>query len=221
MFIGHYGVSFAIKAREKSIPLWVLFIAVQFLDVFWGIFVLLGIERVRIVPGFTATNPLDLYYMPYTHSLLGALFWSVLGFGLYRFVTSVRGSIGAKTMAAVFVGLAVFSHWILDLVVHSPDLALYDETYKMGLGLWNYPVIAFALEIAILFGGMFLYMRSTTAANAIGKYGMPVLGLILIAVQSIVFFGPPPSSPNAAAATALIAYFLFAAAAFWLERQRN
>lgn len=221
MFIGHYGVSFAIKAREKSIPLWVLFIAVQFLDVFWGTFVLLGIEKVRIVPGFTATNPLDLYYMPYTHSLLGALFWSVLGFGLYRFVVSVRGGTGSKTMAAVFVGLAVFSHWVLDLIVHSPDLALYDETYKMGLGLWNYPVIAFALEIAILFGGMFLYMRSTTAVNAIGRYGMPVLGIVLIAAQSVVFFGAPPSSPNAAAVTALIAYFLFAAAAFWLERQRN
>jgi hypothetical protein len=221
MFIGHYGISFAIKARERSLPLWLLFIAVQFLDVFWGIFVFLGIEKVRIVPGFTATNPLDLYYMPYTHSLLGALLWSVLGFGLYRFVVSVRGDVGPKTVAAVFVGLAVFSHWILDLVVHSPDLPLYDETYKMGLGLWNYPVIAFALEIALLFGGMYLYMRSTTAANAIGRYGMPVLGIVLIAVQSVVFFGAPPSSTNGAAATALIAYFLFAAAAYWLDRQRN
>jgi hypothetical protein len=225
MFIGHYGVSFAIKAREKSIPLWVLFVAVQFLDVFWAIFVLLGIEKVRIVPGFTATNPLDLYYMPYTHSLLGALLWSVLGFGLYRFVVSVReegsGDGRLKTAAAVLVGLAVFSHWILDLVVHNPDLALYDNTYKMGLGLWNYPVISFALEIVILFGGMYLYMRSTTAANAIGKYGMFVLGIVLIAIQSVVFFGAPPSSPNAAAVTALIAYLLFAAAAFWLERQRS
>src|ERR1044071_5369324 len=136
MFIGHYGVSFAIKSRETSIPLWVLFIAVQFLDVFWAIFVPLGIEKVRIVPGFTATNPLDLYYMPYTHSLLGALFWSVLGFGIYRFVLSVRGSsengADGRTMAAVLVGLAVFSHWILDLVVHRPDLALYDDTYKIG-----------------------------------------------------------------------------------------
>jgi len=221
MFIGHYGVSYAIKSRDKSIPLWVLFMAVQFLDVFWAIFVPLGIEKVRIVPGFTATNPLDLYYMPYTHSLLGAILWSVLGFGLYRFVVSVRGADGAKTMAAVLVGLAVFSHWILDLIVHRPDLSLYDDTYKMGLGLWDYPVIAFALEIVILFGGMFLYMRSTTASNAIGKFGMPVLGLVLIAVQSMVFFGAPPSSASSAAVTALGAYVLFAAAAFWLERQRT
>jgi hypothetical protein len=185
---------------------------------------------VRIVPGFTATNPLDLYYMPYTHSLLGALFWSVIGFGLYRFVISVRAdtgrgasanSSGWRTAAALLVGLAVFSHWILDLVVHNPDLALYDDTYKVGFGLWNYPAVSFALEIIVLFGGMYLYMRSTTAANAIGKYGMPVLGVLLIAAQSVVFFGAPPSSPTAAALMALVAYFIFAAAAFWLERHRN
>ena len=72
MFVGHYSVSFAGRAADRTVPLWVLFVAVQLLDVFWGIFVLLGIERVRIVPGITATNPLDLYYMPYTHSLVAA-----------------------------------------------------------------------------------------------------------------------------------------------------
>ncbi len=73
MFVGHYGVSFAAKRGEKTIPLWTLFIAVHLLDVFWGAFVLLGIEKVRIVPGITASNPLDLYYMPYTHSLVAAV----------------------------------------------------------------------------------------------------------------------------------------------------
>ena len=73
MVVGHYGPSFAGKAIQRTIPLWVLFVAVQLLDVFWSIFVLLGIEKVRIVPGITKTNPLDLYYMPYTHSLPAAL----------------------------------------------------------------------------------------------------------------------------------------------------
>jgi hypothetical protein len=77
MFVGHYGVSFAVKAIDQRIPLWTLFIAVQLLDVFWAPFVLLGIEKVRIVPGITASNPLDLYYMPYTHSLLASALWSV------------------------------------------------------------------------------------------------------------------------------------------------
>ena len=78
MFVGHYSASFAAKAADQRIPLWLLFIAVQFVDVMWAIFVLLGIEKVRIVPGITASNPLDLYYMPYTHSLIGAVGWAVL-----------------------------------------------------------------------------------------------------------------------------------------------
>jgi hypothetical protein len=215
MFIGHYGVSFAVKSADKSIPLWVVFIAVQLLDVFWGVFVLAGIEKVRIVPGFTATNPLDLYYMPYTHSLIGTLFWSVIGIAAYKVARK------STTASSLLVGIAVFSHWVLDLVVHRPDLALYDDTYKIGLGLWNFPAIAFGLEIILLFGGMFLYLRSTTAVSAIGKYGMLVFGLVLIAVQTYVFFGEPPSSASATAITALIAYFAFAGIAFWLERQRS
>jgi hypothetical protein len=221
MFIGHYGVSFAIKAVDRSIPLWVLFIAVQLVDVLWGVFVLTGVEKVRIVPGITATNPLDLYYMPYTHSLVGALCWSAVGVGAYWLFQKKPGATDWQIAPALLVGLAVFSHWILDLIVHRPDLPLYDDTFKMGFGLWNFPAIAFGLEIILLFGGMFLYMRSTTAANAIGKLGMPVLGLLLIAAQSVVFFGAPPTSPASTALTALVAYFLFASVAFWLERQRH
>src|SRR5213593_4161234 len=99
MFVGHYGVSFAAKKAEPSIPLWVLFIAVQLLDVLWAPFVLLGIEKVRIVPGITASNPLDLYYMPYTHSLVGAIGWSVVAFLAYRLVVPT-----APPRAAPIVG---------------------------------------------------------------------------------------------------------------------
>jgi membrane-bound metal-dependent hydrolase YbcI (DUF457 family) len=215
MFIGHYGVSFALKSADKSIPLWLLFVAVQFLDVLWSIFIMTGIEKVRIVPGITATNPLDLYYMPYTHSLVGALVWSAVAFAIYKF--------GRKSLTntALWVGAAVFSHWLLDLIVHRPDLALYDDSYKIGFGLWNYPAIAFALEIVLLFGGMIIYLRSTTANSAVGRYGMPVFGIVLILVQSYVFFGPTLSSPAAAALIAITCYVAFAGIAFWLERQRS
>src|SRR5688500_11612764 len=130
MFVGHYGVSFAAKKADDSIPLWVLFLAVQLLDVVWAPLVLLGVEKVRIVPGFTATNPLDLYYMPYTHSLVAASLWSVAAALAYRRIARSAGS-----WAAMTVGLAVFSHWPLDLVVHTPDLPLYDNALKVGLGL--------------------------------------------------------------------------------------
>ena len=216
MFVGHYGVSFVAKRADNTIPLWVLFIAVQLLDVFWSGFVLLGFEQVRIVPGFTASNPLDLYYMPYTHSLVGALFWSVAAHVVYK---AVRRS-GASNRAAALVALAVFSHWFLDLIVHRPDLPLYDDTLKMGLGLWNYRVPAFLLEVAILFGGMLLYLRSTTATTRFGRWGFPVFGVLMLAIQAGAFFGPPPGAEWVAAVEALVLYIVFAAIAGWLERAR-
>ena len=208
MFVGHYGVSFAAQRMNRRIP---LFIAVQFLDVLWAPLILLGIEKVRIVPGITASNPLDLYYMPFTHSLLAAVLWSAVGYGLYRLW---RGPVGG---AAALVGLTVFSHWILDFVVHRPDLPLYDNTAKVGLGLWDQPVLAFSLEAALLFGGMSLFLRGRPRR----KTGMMIFGIIMLALQAVVFFGPPPVSDSAAAATALLSYGLFAVFVAWWERRHS
>jgi len=219
MFIGHYGVSYAAKAVNKQIPLWLLFIAVQLVDVAWAILVPLGIEKVRIVPGITATNPLDLYYMPYTHSLVGAALWSLLAYGAYR-LWAGQGN-ARPHRAALIVALAVFSHWLLDLIVHRPDLPLYDDQYKLGLGLWNYPAPGLLLEIALLAGGMWLYLRATRGQGFGARYGMPLLGAVMLATQAIVFFGPPPPNAPALAATALIGYLGFAAAAHWLEKKRR
>jgi membrane-bound metal-dependent hydrolase YbcI (DUF457 family) len=216
MFVGHYGPSFAIKSLRPAVPLWLLFIAVQFVDVLWAVLVLLGVEKVRIVPGITASNPLDLYYMPYTHSLVAAILWSVA----VAFVVWLLRRVATRS-AAVWIGVAVFSHWILDFLVHRPDLPLYDDTLKIGLGLWNYPVVALSLEAALLFGGMILYLRVTTPINAIGRVGPPLFGVVMLAIQSYIFFGPPPVSPAAAAITALVSYVVFAVLAEWLGRQRR
>jgi len=210
MFVGHYGVSFAAKKLEPELPLWLLFIAVQLLDVLWAPFVLLGIEKVRIVPGFTATNPLDLYYMPYTHGLVAALGWSVVAALAYRFLAR-----GASRRAATIIGIAVFSHWVLDFLVHRPDLPLYDNTAKVGLGLWNLPALALGLEAASLFGGMWLFLK----LGPVRRTAFLVFGVIMLAIQVYVFFGPPPSSANAAAATAIVAYALFAFIIRVLERK--
>ena len=200
MFVGHYGVSFAAKRSAASVPLWVLFIAVQLLDVAWAPLVLLGVEKVRIVPGITASNPFDLYYMPYTHSLVAALLWSAGAFVVYRLAMPEGNT------AALVVAGAVFSHWVLDFVVHRPDLPLYDNSAKVGLGLWNLPALAFALEAALLFGGMWLYFRTGVAR----RIATAAFGLIMLAIQAYVFFGPPPASDKAAAATAILAYVVFA-----------
>jgi hypothetical protein len=211
MFTGHYGPSFAAHAldEDKRLPLWLLFIAVQFVDVLWAIFVLLGIEKVRIVPGITASNPLDLDYMPYTHSLVGALGWSLLAFMVCQMVPRLRGARTGLILAA-----AVFSHWILDLVVHRPDLSLYDSVYKMGFGLWNYRVPAFLVEMAVLFGGAALYLKT------VPRKGHVILFVAALAVLQFVgtFVFPPPPSDRAEAMMALFFYFLLAAIAAWVER---
>lgn len=215
MFVGHYGPAFAAVAARKTIPLWIAFIAVQLVDVLWAIFVLLGVEKVRIVPGITFTNPLDLYYMPYTHSLIGAAAWAVTAGIIYYSFRKVDGR-----SAAVIVGAAVFSHWLLDWVVHRPDLPLYDNAFKVGLGLWNYPAFAFLLELAILFGGIYLYLKATQSVSHRGRHGVVSFGSLMLVVQYIAFFGHRPTSAKAAAATALILYFVLAAVAYWLETQR-
>jgi len=208
MFVGHYGVSFAAKRMEGSIPLWLLFLAVQFLDVLWAPLVLVGVEKVRIVPGITASNPLDLYYMPYTHGLVAALLWSVAAGLAYRFVARP-----SDPRPALVVGMAVFSHWILDFVVHRPDLPVYDNAAKIGLGLWNRPALAFGLEATLLLGGMALCLarrpRRTIETLA--------FGLVMLGIQAYIFFGPPPASDRAAASTALGAYAIFALLIWWLQ----
>ena len=216
MFVGHYGPSFAIKAIRPAIPLWLLFVAVQLVDVAWAILVILGIEKVRIVPGITASNPLDLYYMPYTHSLVAAVLWALAAIVLCKPLRGVR-----NWSSAAWTGAAVFSHWLLDWLVHRPDLPLYDNTMKVGLGIWNYPAIALSLEALLLFGGMIMYLRRTKAINATGRFGPPVFGVVMLAIQGYIFFGPPPTSPVAAAITALVSYAVFAAVAQWLDRQRH
>ena len=89
-------------------------------------------------------SPLVLYDMPWTHSLPGAFAWSLGGALLARYLLKV------PWRAAVFIGLVVFSHWLADLLVHRPDLLLWPEGPKVGLGLWNAPVAEQAVEIGLL-----------------------------------------------------------------------
>lgn len=219
MFMGHYGVSFAVHKAGRQIPLWLLFIAVQFLDVLWAVFVLAGIEKARIVPGITASLPLDLYSMPYSHSLVAAAAWSsAAGLG---YAWAARSSQTRVGLPSALVGLAVFSHWLLDLVVHRPDLPFYDNVHKVGFGLWNDPVTALLLEALLFVGGLWLYLRSTTGATWGGKHGMFVFGAGVVGVHAVALFGPPPAGPRAAAVTFLCTYLILAGAVAWLEKKRT
>ena len=213
MFVGHYGVSYAAKAQTPHVPLWVWFIAVQWLDVVWSLLVLLGIEKMRVVPGFTEANAYELYYMPYTHSLPGAL---VLSLVLGVIVAAVTP--GARGKVVAWVAAAAFSHWVLDLIVHTPDLPLYDDSAKVGLGLWRHVAVSFPLELIILVAGAWFYARHATFAGARGR-GIYWGFVALLAVAQVYGnFGPPPLSPANMGMTALFFYALLALLAGVVER---
>ena len=127
----------------------------------------------------------------------------------------------------MFVGhyaaaLAVFSHWIFDLIMHTPDMPLWtDDSIKLGLGLWNNAAASYALEAVLLIGALWLYLRATQATSAIGKYGMPVFIALLLLVNIINIYGPPPAGGKVEMAiSAMAAYLAFAGIAFWLDRKR-
>jgi hypothetical protein len=168
-----------------------------------------GLRRCGSFPALRLSNALDLYYMPYTHSLLGVLCWSALAYAVCQFIPALRGKRTGLILAA-----AVFSHWILDLIVHRPDLSLYDSVGKMGFGLWNYRGAAFALEMAVLLCGAAMLYR--TATHKVRLAGFVVL---LVALQIFgTFFFPPPPSDHAAAISALVSYVVLALGAWWVDR---
>lgn len=207
MFVGHYSAALAAKAVGPGIPLGALFLAVQLVDVAWALLVLLGLERVRIVPGLTASNPLDLVYMPFTHSLPAALLWaSAAGLAWRRFA-------GGGARAAWLVAAAVGSHWLLDFLVHRPDLPLWGDRAKVGLGLWDHRALALALELGLVAAAGALLWRRVPAARPY----LPSLCAGLALLQLASLFGPVPSSPQAFVATALALFLGIAAAAHWLE----
>ncbi len=215
MFAGHYAVGFAATKTPVQLPLWVWFVAVQWLDVLFMALVLGGVEKLRLTDGFTASNDLDLYYMPFTHGLVGALLMSVI---LAVIVAAVFPA-GRSPVAFAVVALASFSHWLLDLVMHTPDLPLLgDDSTKVGLGLWDHYAIGLILELALLVAAVWLYTRAVTLTSGGAAWAWGLGGLIVV-VHLYAQLGPTPASAKAFAATGLLGYVVLAAAAAWVERR--
>ena len=208
MLAGHYSAAFLAKAAAPRTPLWLLALAVQLVDVLWAAFVLLGVERVRIDPSLSS-NPLVLEYMPYTHSLAGTLVWA----GLAALAT--RRWLGAAA-AAWAVGAAVASHWLLDWLVHRPDLTLWGAPPKLGLALWNFPALALALELGLLIGSALVCLRGGAIA-ASRRRGALVGVAVLVALQLETAFAQPTLGPSGVAAALLLMIGLVAFGARRLE----
>ena len=214
MFIGHFGVGLGAKKTAPKISLGTLFLAAQFLDLLWPTFLLLGWERVAIQPGITKMTPLDFTYYPFSHSLLMACIWGAL-FGIIYFMMK-RNSRGA-----IILGLCVVSHWILDLLVHRPDLPLYPGNSPLvGFGLWNHMPAEIIVEGLIFFAGLWFYVRSTKAKNNVGSYGFWGLIVFLLFVHVSNMFGSPPPSPVAIAWVGELQW-LVVIWAYWVDRNRR
>lgn len=213
MFIGHYAVAFAAKRAAPRASLGLLVAAAQLADLLWPIFLLLGWETVRIAPGDTAFSPLAFTHYPISHSLLAMLGWGVLFALLY----------GARTRdrtGALVLGALVVSHWVLDAVVHRPDLPLVPGgTTLIGLGLWNSVAGTLLVEGVMWVAGIWAYASFTRPRDRIGRYALWALVVLLTAIYATNLFGAPPPNARALAWFAL-AGWLIPLLAWWVDRHR-
>jgi hypothetical protein len=211
MFIGHFAPAFVAAAVSPRSPqLGTLFVAAQLVD--WGFFTLamFGVERSRVDPEASVMVPLDLYHMPYTHSLLGAGIWATV----FLIIVAL---LQRNLVAGALAGVVVISHWFIDWLVHVPDLTIDGTPPKLGLGLWNYPWIAMPLELGLTLGAFWFYLRRTR-----GPVGPPavLLGVMLL-FQAIQWFGPAPENAGLFLnLQALFAFAIMTGLAVWVGENR-
>jgi hypothetical protein len=218
MFIGHYAPALVAAVHPKAPRLGALFVAAQLVDIAFFLFALVGVEHFRLVPGFTATNALDLYDMRFTHSLLGTLAFAAA----WAVGTRLRGG----GWPAAWIGAAVVaSHWPIDWLVHAPDLTIAGIGQRHGLGLWNLPRLEMPLELGLATLAFVFYASCTRAAGWRGHAVLGLLGLALLAVQFVDWLSPQPEAvidppPVSLPLMALAAYALLALLAWWTSRTR-
>ena len=213
MILGHYGAAFAAKRIAPRSSLGTLTFAAQLLDEIWPIFILLGIERVRVAPGFMPANALEFVYYPFTHSLAMSVAWGLL-------VGGVHFAMKRDLRTATILGALVVSHWVLDVPVHGPDLELWPGSgIRVGLGAWRSVALTMVLELGIFALGVASYLRQTRARDRIGSVGLWVSIALLLAVL-LSGFGPPPPSAKAVGASAL-GLWIFVPLLHWIDKHRE
>jgi len=210
MFIGHFGVGFGAKSVDKKISLGTFFLASQFIDLLWPILLLLGLESVKIDPGNTAVTPLNFSSYPISHSMFSVIIWGVLfGIVYYLIKNNLRGSI--------LLGALVFSHWLLDLLTHRPDLQLFPwSDYKVGLGLWNSFYGTVIVEGLIFAVGVFIFYKVRKLQSKSKKIWFWSLVIFLTVIYIMNLFGPPPPSEEPIAIVGLTQWLLIAWA-YWID----
>jgi membrane-bound metal-dependent hydrolase YbcI (DUF457 family) len=215
MFLGHYALALGAKRVAPSVSLGTFFLACQFADLLWPTLLVLGLEHVEIDPGNTLVTPLNFVSYPYSHSLVMLLVWSAAFALLYR---AIRGS---QPVAMLTVAALVFSHFVLDVITHRPDMPLtIGGAQKIGLGLWNYPGTTLAVESAMFLIGAGMYVTVTRERDRIGKIGLLALVATLAAIYFAALYGPPPPNARAVAIVGHLSW-LFVLWAYWIDRHRG
>ena len=175
MYAAHFASALALKAKEPQAPTWGLLLGVGVLDLLFAPLVLAGIERASLTPDVSPGFSLD--HIDWSHSLLMSLVWSLLfGTAFFR-----RG----RTVAIV-MAIAVFSHFVLDFVVHSPDLALWPgASVHLGLGLWRaMPTGWWFVELAVVGGLSAYYWYRSRSDRSFG--GRAVWAIVFVLVLHIM-----------------------------------
>jgi hypothetical protein len=220
MFLGHYGVALALKRAEPKLSLGTLFVAVQLLDLLWGIFVLLGWEHARIIPGSTAVTPFEFWDYPISHSLIGALAWSIVAAACY-YSWPTRDT-ARHWQAAGIVGAAVFSHYLFDVLVHVPDLPILgNDSPKLGLGLWNHPVATLVAELLAFGAGLLVYLGLRSKRYPVRAGRLAVVVIVLLGVYFASVYGPVPPNMKVVAISDIGFILSIALIAAWADRRAS
>ncbi len=204
MFIGHFAVGLAAKKASPKINLGILFIACQLLDLIWPVLVLIGLEKVSVDHSATVVTPLNFSYYPYSHSLFSSVLYSlILGFIAWKIFKSLK--------TGIVFGLVVLSHWVLDFLTHRPDLPLFFDNVKVGLGLWNSTAGTFIVEVILFIGGIVFYLMSSPLTSQKRKLVFWSLIIFLFIMYLGNIFGPKApvdTHPNAIAGPALAMWII-------------
>ncbi len=214
MFIGHFGVGFGLKRMAPHASLGLLILASVWADVLWTVFLLLGWEHARISVGDTRWTPLELYDYPCSHSLLFLALWAIALAVVYR-------AWRPDMMGAIAISMGVVSHWVLDWLTHRPDMPLYPNGQKHGLGLWNSIPGTLIVELALFAGGVGLYVCCTRPRDRMGRFGFWAYVIVLLLLYVGDRFSSPPQSIREVAITGLVATLVLIAWPWWFDRHRD
>ncbi len=158
MIAGHFGLAAIVKSRERSAPLWTLMLATVWLDILFVPLFVIHLETTDTIhPGYGGL----FIHADYTHSILGMLALSAALGAIFL------PKLGRRI--ALVIALVSASHWLLDLLVHRPDMPILPGNIgglpRLGFGLWNHPPIAVCMELALVIVGAFLYWRAAKAVT--------------------------------------------------------